>query len=128
MFLIKRMTSYVAAASLVAAGLMLAGAPGARAETGPPQPYDPDEGGIGVPIIGLIAVAGIATVAIWQGINDAKKKNRAREQAEEETDEMEEYEEYFEFESEEPAEGETRAVEEPEDAAEVASVEAAKAE
>ena len=80
MSFIKRTTSYVAAASLVAAGLILAGAPSARAETGPPQPYEEDDGGIGTPIFGLIAIAGIATVAIWQGINDAKKKKEAEKQ------------------------------------------------
>lgn len=128
MSFIKRMTSYAAAASLVAAGLMLAGAPAARAETGPPEPYEPSDGGIGVPIFGLIAVAGIATVAIWQGINDAKKKKQAQERAEEESEELEEYEEYFEFEPAEPEEGETRTAEEAENAGEVAKVEAAKAE
>jgi len=127
MFFIKRITSYLAAASLVA-GLILAGAPAARAETGPPEPYDPADGGIGVPIFGLIAVAGIATVAIWQGINDAKKKKQAEMEKEEESEEMEEYEEYFEFEPEEAEESETRTADEAEDAAEVATVETVKAE
>jgi hypothetical protein len=120
-----RITSYAAALSL-AAGLVLAAAPAARAETGPPQPYDPTDEGIGVPIIGLIAVAGIATVAIWQGINDAKKKKQAEKQAEEESEELEEYEEYFEFEPAENDEGETRTADEPDDAAEVDTVETAK--
>jgi hypothetical protein len=125
----KRIASYAAAASLVA-GLILAGAPAARAETGPPEPYDPSEDGIGVPILGLIAVAGIATLAIWQGINDAKKKKQAEMEKEEESEEMEEYEEYFEFEPEESdeGEGETRTADEAEDAAEVAKVETLKAE
>ncbi|HUU57681.1 MAG TPA: hypothetical protein VMW93_10095 [bacterium] len=128
MSFIKRTTSYVAAASLVVAGLMLAGAPAARAETGPPQPYEEPDEGIGAPIFGLIAIAGIATVAIWQGINDAKKKKKTEEQKEEETEEIEEYEEYFEFEPEEPDESETRTADEAEDAAEVATADAVKAE
>jgi hypothetical protein len=126
MSFIKRITSYAAAASLVA-GLILAGAPAARAESGP-QPYEEPSEGIGVPIFGLIAVAGIATVAIWQGINDSKKKKQAEMQKEEESEEMEEYEEYFEFEPEEAEESETRSVDEAEDAAEVAKVETVKAE
>jgi len=128
MSFIKRTTSYVAAASLVAAGLILAGAPSARAETGPPQPYEEDDGGIGTPIFGLIAIAGIATVAIWQGINDAKKKKEAEKQREEETEEIEEYEEYFEFEPERAEESETLAPDEAEDAADVAKAEAVKTE
>lgn len=127
MSFIKRTTSYVAAASLVVAGLMLAGAPAARAESGP-QPDEEPSGGIGVPIFGLIAIAGIATVAIWQGINDSKKKKQAQMQQEEETEEIEEYEEYFEFEPEEPDEGETRTTDEAEDGAEVATAGAVKAE
>jgi 3-hydroxy-3-methylglutaryl CoA synthase len=128
MSLARRATSYVAAASLGVAGLILAGAPAARAETGPPEPYEEPSEGIGVPIFGLLAIAGIATVAIWQGINDAKKKKQAEEQKIEEEQEMEEYEEYFEFESEEAEESETRAPDEPAEADELAAVKTEKAE
>lgn len=129
MFSIKRVLASGLAVSLVAAGVIATGAPAAWAATGPPQPYQEDEGGIGFPIYALIGVAAIATIAIWQGINDAKKKKQAELEKEQEIEETGEYEEYFEF-SEEVPEGESRvadpAAEEPEtEDAEVATASAA---
>lgn len=110
MFSIKRVLASGLAVSLVAAGVITTGAPAAWAATGPPQPYEEDEGGIGFPIYALIGVAAIATIAIWQGINDSKKKKQAEREKEQEIEETGEYEEYFEFSPEAP-EGESRAEE-----------------
>lgn len=83
--------------SVAAGGFIVAGAPAASAATGPPQPYEEPSEGIAVPIFGLIAIAGIATVAIWQGVKDAKKKKHAQREKEEELTEQEKFEEYFDF-------------------------------
>ncbi|NIT37271.1 MAG: hypothetical protein GTN49_12375 [candidate division Zixibacteria bacterium] len=97
---IKKATSYVAIISLAAGGLALTGAPAASARSGPPEPYKEPSEGISVPILGLIAIAGIATIAIWQGVRDAKKKKKAEQEKELESKEAEEFEEYFVFEAE----------------------------
>lgn len=97
MFNIKNFIAYATAASLVAGGFIATGAPAALAETGPPQPHDEPSEGISVPIFGLIAIGGIAAIAIWQGINDAKKKKEAQMEKEQEIEEVEEFEEYFDF-------------------------------
>ncbi len=83
--------------SVAAGGFIVAGAPAASAATGPPQPYEEPSEGIAVPIFGLIAIAGIATVAIWQGVKDAKKKKQVQREKEEELTEQEKFEEYFDF-------------------------------
>jgi hypothetical protein len=128
MFTIKRVLASGLAVSLVAAGVIATGAPAAWAATGPPQPHDPDEGGIGFPIFALIGVAAVATIAIWQGINDSKKKKQAEAEKEKELEETGEYEEYFEFSAEEAAEGESRAAETEAEGAEVTTAHAAAAE
>lgn len=97
MFNIKNFIAYATAASLVAAGFIATGAPAALATTGPPQPHDEPSEGISVPVLGLIAIGGIAAIAIWQGINDAKKKKQAQLEKEQEIEEVDEFEEYFEF-------------------------------
>ena len=97
MFSIKSIIAYATAASLAAGGFIATGAPAALAATGPPQPYDEPSEGISVPIFGLIAIGGIAAIAIWQGINDAKKKKQTQLEEEQEIKEVEEFEEYFDF-------------------------------
>ncbi len=94
---IKKSLAYVAAMSVAAGGFIVAGAPAASAATGPPLPYEEPAEGIAVPIFGLIAIAGIATVAIWQGVKDAKKKKQAQREKEDELTEQEKFEEYFDF-------------------------------
>jgi hypothetical protein len=102
MFCLKKAITFAAAICLGGGGLVVAGAPAARAETGPPQPYQEPGEGISVPVFGLIAIAGIATIAIWQGVNDAKKKKEAQQEKKQEIEEQEEFEEYFDFGPEEP--------------------------
>jgi hypothetical protein len=102
MYKLKKALAYAAVVSLVAGGFIATGAPAARASTGPVQPEEESSDGIGVPVFGLIAIAGIATIAIWQGINDAKKKKQAQLEEEQELEEQEEYEEYFDFGPAEP--------------------------
>lgn len=97
---IKRATSYAAIISLAVGGFVMTGAPAASAGTGTPDPHEEPSEGISVPIFGLIAIAGIATVAIWQGINDAKKKKKVEQEKDLESKETEEFEEYFVFEPE----------------------------
>lgn len=97
MFNIKKSLAYVTAISVAAGGLVVAGAPAAWAATGPPQPYEEPSEGLSVPVFGLIAIAGIATIAIWQGVKDAKKKKEAERKKEEELQEEEEFDEYFDF-------------------------------
>jgi hypothetical protein len=97
---IKRAASYVAIMSLAVGAFVVTGAPAASAGTGTPVPGEEPSEGISVPIFGLIAIAGIATVAIWQGIHDAKKKKKAEQEKELESKETEEFEEYFIFEPE----------------------------
>ncbi len=97
MLRIQRVLAYVAAASLATGGFIVSGAPAALAATGPPQPYEEPSEGISVPVFGLIAIGGIAAIAIWQGINDAKKKKQADVEKEQEVKEAEEFEEYFDF-------------------------------
>jgi hypothetical protein len=94
---IKKSLAYVTAISVAAGGLVVAGAPAASAATGPPQPYEEPSEGLSVPVFGLIAIAGIATIAIWQGVKDAKKKKETQLKKEEELQEQEEFEEYFDF-------------------------------
>lgn len=103
---IKKSLAYVTAISVAVGGLVVAGAPAASASSGPPQPYEEPSEGISVPIFGLIAIAGIATVAIWQGVRDSKKKKEAQLKEEEELQEQEEFEEYFDFGTPEPDAGE----------------------
>lgn len=102
MLSIKKSLAYATMISVAAGGFIVAGAPAASAATGPPQPYEEPSEGIAVPIFGLIAIAGIATVAIWQGVKDAKKKKQAHREKEEELTEQEKFEEYFDFGPEEP--------------------------
>ncbi|MGD8719003.1 MAG: hypothetical protein PVH29_09300 [Candidatus Zixiibacteriota bacterium] len=128
MSLIKGITSYVAIVSLVAAGLVLSGAAPAGAATGGTGGGEEEDDGIGAPIFGLIAIAGIATVAIWQNIALAKKKKEAKLKAEEEDKEAEEYEEYFEFGEEDPEEAESRNVEEIDEGADLSTAAAVSAE
>jgi hypothetical protein len=45
--------------------------------------------------VGIGAVVGIATVAIWQGINDANKKKEEAQAREAEDKEIEDFDEYF---------------------------------
>jgi hypothetical protein len=45
--------------------------------------------------VGIGAVVGIATIAIWQGINDANKKKEEERVREEEDIEAEDFDEYF---------------------------------
>lgn len=45
--------------------------------------------------VGIGAVIGIATIAIWQGINDAKKKAAEEEERKAEEREIEDFDEYF---------------------------------
>ncbi len=97
MLSIKKSLAYATMISVAAGGFIVAGAPAASAATGPPQPYEEPSTGIAVPIFGLIAIAGIATVAIWQGVKDAKKKKQAQREKEEELTEQEKFEEYFDF-------------------------------
>jgi hypothetical protein len=104
---IKRATSYVAIISLAVGGFVVTGVPAASAGTGTPDPHEESSEGISVPIFGLIAIAGIATVAIWQGIHDAKKKKKADQEKELETKESEDFEEYFVFEPEDAGGGES---------------------
>jgi hypothetical protein len=106
---VKKSLAYVTALAVAVGGLVVAGAPAASASSGPPQPYEEDDEGVSVPIFGLIAIAGIATIAIWQGINDAKKKKKTQLEKEEELQEQEEFEEYFEFEKPESEAGEAPA-------------------
>ena len=89
MLSIKKSLAYLTAISVAVGGLVVAGAPAASASTGPVDPGEESSGGIGFPVFGIIAIAGIATVAIWQGINDSKKK------------------EYFDFGTPEPDAGES---------------------
>jgi hypothetical protein len=128
MSLIKSITSYTAILSLVAAGMLLSGAAPANAATGGGGGGGEEDGGIGAPVFGLIAIAGIATVAIWQNIALAKKKKEAQLKAEEEEKELEEYEEYFDFGEEEPGEAESRNVDEVDEEAEVSTAAAVSAE
>ncbi len=102
MLVIKKSLAYATMICVAAGGFMVAGAPAASAATGPPQPYEEPSEGIAVPIFGLIAVAGIATIAIWQGIKDSQKKKQAQREKEEELMEQEEFEEYFDFGPDEP--------------------------
>ena len=102
MFKLKKALAYAAVVSLVAGGFIATGAPAALASTGPVQPEEEPSEGIGVPVFGLIAIAGIATIAIWQGINDAKKKKQAQLEKDQELQEQEEFEEYFDFGPAEP--------------------------
>jgi hypothetical protein len=102
MFKLHKTTTVAAVICLAAGGLVLTGATPASAATGPPQPYNEPSEGISVPIFGLIAIAGIATIAIWQGVRDAKKKKEAQQEKEQELEEQEEFEEYFDFGSAEP--------------------------
>ncbi len=102
MFSLKRIATLTAVVCLTAGGLAFMGAAPASAATGPPQPYEEPSEGIAVPVFGLIAIAGIATIAIWQGINDAKKKKEAQKEKEQELQEQEEFEEYFDFAPVEP--------------------------
>jgi hypothetical protein len=124
---IKRVASYVAIISLAVAGLVATGAPAASAGTGTPQPEEEPSEGVSVPIFGLIAIAGIATVAIWQGIHDAKKKKKAEQETELESKEAEEFEEYFVFEPEDEggaeSEGKEKAAPAEEPAADTATSE-----
>jgi hypothetical protein len=99
---IKKSLAYATMISVAAGGFIVAGAPAASAATGPPQPYEEPSESIAVPIFGLIAIAGIATVAIWQGVKDSNKKTQAQREKEEELTEQEEFEEYFDFGPEEP--------------------------
>jgi hypothetical protein len=102
MLSIKKSLAYAAMISVAAGGFVVAGAPAASAATGPPQPYEEPSEGIAVPIFGLIAVAGIATIAIWQGVKDSQKKKQAQREKEEELAEQEKFEEYFDFGPDEP--------------------------
>lgn len=102
MLSIKKSLAYATVVSLVAGGFIATGAPAALASTGPVEPDEESSGGIGVPVFGLIAIAGIATIAIWQGINDAKKKKQTQLDKEQELQEQEEFEEYFDFGPAEP--------------------------
>lgn len=45
--------------------------------------------------VGIGAVIGIATIAIWQGINDANKKKEEERVREAENTEIEDFDEYF---------------------------------
>jgi hypothetical protein len=121
MFNAHKTITVAAAICLAAGGLVLTGAPAASAATGPPQPYEEPSEGVGVPIFGLIAIAGIATVAIWQGIRDAKKKKEAQQEKEQELEEQEEFEEYFDFGSAEPEAPGTADADEATGAAETAA-------
>ena len=104
---IKKSLAYLTAISVAVGGLVVAGAPAASAATGPVDPGEESSGGIGFPVFGIIAIAGIATVAIWQGINDSKKKEEAQIEEEKELQEQEEFEEYFDFGTPEPDAGES---------------------
>jgi hypothetical protein len=97
MFSIKSFVAYATVGSLLAGGFIVSGAPAALATTAPPQPHEEPSEGISVPVFGLIAIGGIAAVAIWQGINDAKKKKQTQLEEEREIKEVEEFEEYFDF-------------------------------
>ncbi len=119
---LTKVTASVAATALVAAAFLLGGAPAAHAAAGPPEPYHEPSTGISIPIFGLIAIAGIATVAIWQGVKDAHKKKKEKAVEEQELEETSEFEEYFRAGTAEeeatPAEDESGADEAPaEDAA-----------
>lgn len=64
---------------------------------------EPGDGGTGEGVsqygtffwVGIGAVVSIATIAIWQGINDANKKKEAAKTREAEDKEIEDFDEYF---------------------------------
>jgi hypothetical protein len=93
---LKNIIGITAAAAVAVAGVLAIGVPPALAgESSGPQPYNEPTGGVSVPIFGLIAIGAFATIAIWQGIHDAKKKKEAEAEKKTELEEQEDFDKYF---------------------------------
>ncbi len=91
----KKITVYLVVAALAVAGVIL-GKPSPVRAAVPGGDTGGGGGAVGVPWFGVAAIAVIATLAIWQGVVDARKKKKVQKEKEQDLEEEGEFQKYFE--------------------------------